>query len=138
MKLWHKVTGEKENKDLEKVVLSSWGIIVSATLKFSTWWEVEGQDPSKDFDFMWIWIKATDGSVVRHKLNPKVDAKLNPRTKKAYSTAGFNRKPIWIEKEIDLSAFVGKTITVEFEFHSLDRLYNGFRGWIIDDFRVSY
>ncbi len=28
MKLWHKVTGEKENKDLEKVVLSSWGIIV--------------------------------------------------------------------------------------------------------------
>ncbi|MCK5111871.1 MAG: S8 family serine peptidase [Arcobacteraceae bacterium] len=111
---------------------------VDATLKFSTWWEVEGQDPSKDFDFMWIWIKATDGSAVRYKLNPKVDAKLNPRTKKAYSTAGFNRKPIWIEKEIDLSAFAGKTITVEFEFHSLDRLYNGFRGWIIDDFRVSY
>ncbi len=26
--MWHKVTGEKENKDLEKVVLSSWGIIL--------------------------------------------------------------------------------------------------------------
>jgi hypothetical protein len=44
--------------------------------------------------------------------------------------------PIWTPAGADLSAYVGKQIRIRFRFDTRDALYNGFRGWMIDDVAV--
>ncbi len=38
---------------------------------------------------------------------------------------------------IDLSDFAGQIIRIQFNFDTVDELYNGFRGWYVDDFKIS-
>jgi hypothetical protein len=70
------------------------------------------------------------------KLNPAIDPVVHPREKLAFSSGGFNRKPIWTQENIDLSKYAGKTIRIKFKFNTKDALYNGFRGWLIDNLEV--
>ncbi|NOQ31486.1 MAG: S8 family serine peptidase [Helicobacteraceae bacterium] len=110
---------------------------ISATFSFATWWEIEGQDPSLDYDRMRVYVIQADGTTTEvKKLNPQIAPKIDPRKKKNFSTAGFNRAPIWSKEEINLSSYAGETIKVMFRFDTRDGLYNGFRGWIIDYVRV--
>lgn len=169
---------------------------VNATLKFSSWWEIESINPNttgfdlleiyiveegKDYNGQcndnnkstWIdgykdtiynkwnasqwsnkqknqllnaeWlIKCGDGHKYTNnepgdlvkKLNPAIDPSIENRERLPFSSGGFNRKPIWTIEDIDLSNYRGKTIRVKFKFNTIDELFNGFRGWIIDDFKI--
>jgi len=112
---------------------------VSPVLIFSTWWEVESVNPNAaGFDILKILISTDDGATYSEvkKLNPYVDPNDSNRASKPFSSGGFNRKPVWVIEELDLSSYIGKSIKVEFSFDTRDGLYNGFRGWLIDSFRV--
>ena len=44
----------------------------------------------------------------------------------------------WVQSPfIDLFPYAGQTIRIRFHFETLDTRYNGFRGWLIDDFVVD-
>lgn len=112
---------------------------ISPVLLFNTWWEVESVNPnSAGFDILEILISTDGGSTYSSikRLNPFVDPNDSNRAHKPFSSGGFFRKPVWVIEEMDLSDYVGKSIKVQFKFDTRDSLYNGFRGWVIDDFRV--
>jgi hypothetical protein len=112
--------------------------LVSTTtpfLRFRTWWEVESVNPNQSgFDIMEVQVSTDGGSsfTTIKKLNPFVDPNDSDRDAKPFSSGGFNRKPVWVLEEIDLSNYVGEVITLRFDFKTKDTQYNGFRGWIID------
>lgn len=112
---------------------------LNPTLKFWTWWEIEGVNPNeKGFDLMEVQISndpnAKDNTFKTIKLlNPKVDPNDSNRDPKPMTSGGYNRKPIWVEESIDLSSYVGQKVYVRFKFDTKDTSYNGFRGWFIDD-----
>jgi hypothetical protein len=39
----------------------------------------------------------------------------------------------WQNKTLDLSAYVGNTIQIQFDFNTVDDLFNRFEGWFVDD-----
>jgi subtilisin family serine protease len=75
------------------------------------------------------------GDLVK-KLNPAIDPVVSSRYSIPFSSGGFNRKPIWSKEVIDLSEYRGKKIRLKFKFNTVDSLYNGFRGWMIDDIKI--
>lgn len=107
-------------------------------LTVMSWWEVESVNPNASgFDLLDILISADGGSFEQVKrLNPFVDPNDSDRTHKGFSSGGFNRMPVWVEEEIDLSDYIGKKIQIRFKFDTVDGLYNGFRGWVLDDFAI--
>ena len=42
----------------------------------------------------------------------------------------------WLEKSIDLTPYLGQSVSIAFEFDDLDPLWNDFRGWMVDDVQV--
>lgn len=107
-------------------------------LRFKTWWEIEGVNPNENgYDLMDIQISVDGGDFTTVKrLNPQVDPNDDDRNHKGYSSAGFNRKPIWVMEELDLSTYAGHQVRIQFAFNTVDHLYNGFRGWIIDNLSI--
>ncbi|MGM0526743.1 MAG: S8 family serine peptidase, partial [Pseudomonadota bacterium] len=108
-------------------------------LKFETWWEIESVNPNENgYDLMEIMISVDGGDTfeVVRKLNPYVDPNDSDRAPKPFSSAGFNRKPVWVSELMDLSQYAGESIVLRFNFRTNDSLYNGFRGWIMDDIMV--
>ncbi|MGH7538003.1 MAG: carboxypeptidase regulatory-like domain-containing protein [Gemmatimonadales bacterium] len=111
-----------------------------ATLRFDTWFEIESQNPNENgFDIMSIQVQdeATGITTELGRLNPFEDPTFFPRSATPYTSAGFNRAPVWRPVFVDLSAFRGQTVRIGFAFTTVDQLYNGFRGWIIDNVQVS-
>ena len=43
----------------------------------------------------------------------------------------------WTAQACDLGAYIGQKIQLRFYFDTIDPLYNNFRGWYVDDIRVS-
>jgi hypothetical protein len=105
-------------------------------LRFKTWWEIESVNPS-NFDIMSIEID--DGEVVTPlaRLNPTTDPAEADRQALAYTSGGFKTAPSWENVAIDIRDFRGQTVRVRFVFNTVDERYNGFRGWMVDDVRVS-
>ena len=118
--------------------LSSAGI---PFVRFRTWWEIESVNPnSSGFDIMSIEISTDAGQSFTSvkRLNPFVDPNDDDRNHKGFSSAGFYRKPIWVIEELDLTEYVGQNdLVIRFNFETRDSLFNGFRGWIIDDLVVG-
>lgn len=111
----------------------------SPFLRFRTWWEIESVNPNENgYDLMEIQVSTNGGMTFQtiKKLNPYVDPNAEDRKPKPFSSGGFNRKPVWVLEEIDLSDYVGKVITLRFAFKTNDNLYNGFRGWLIDTLEI--
>jgi hypothetical protein len=107
------------------------------SLEFDTWWEIESVNPST-FDIMEVAVQdvATSSVTTLGALNPGAD----PGTSSAalpFTSGGYNAPPVWTGVAIDLSAFRGKTVRVLLRFDSRDRLYNGFRGWVVDNVRLT-
>ena len=108
---------------------------LDADLMFDTWFEIESFDPDR-FDFMRISVEdvGTGDVTVLGLLNPTVDPNGPPNV--PYTSGGYDQPPVWFNVSQSLSAFSGKSIRLIFEFETVDVLYNGFRGWILDNVRV--
>ena len=110
-------------------------------LRFKTWWEIEGVNPSS-FDIMSVQISDGESSVVRY-LNPTEDPPTpeggvaEDRRAQPYTSGGFNTAPVWQNVAIDISGLRGHTVQIRFAFNTVDENYNGFRGWLVDDVRIS-
>ena len=102
-------------------------------LRFKTWWEIESVNPST-FDKMSVEISDGESSIVKY-LNPETDPGGSPA--QPYTSGGFNTAPVWQSVAYDISRFRGKTVHVTFAFNTRDEKYNGFRGWLVDDVRIS-
>ena len=107
-------------------------------LGFQSWFEIESMNAST-FDIMEVQVEDTALPEVKTRLTT-----LNPLSDPAGRTApmpftsgGFNTAPVWKYLTADLSAYRGKTIRLHFSFATKDVLYNGFRGWIIDNLAVT-
>lgn len=108
----------------------------AATLTFWHWWEVEGVDVDR-YDLITV-SASTDGGqtwtpVVT--LNPAND--VDGESYVSYSSGGLGQAGQWLFSTVDLSAYIGSTIQLEFTFDTVDEKYNGFRGWFIDDVKVT-
>ena len=119
-----------------------------AYLAFQTWWEIESVDADA-FDILSeaIKIEVSTGSSFQEVgvLNPLIDVDGPPDipyVSGAYDFEPFTTTkplaPYWKAAVVDLTPFLhaGKVIQIRFRFDTGDDLYNGFRGWLIDDIAV--
>lgn len=125
-------TGWAITPDLDLTTLSD------ANLTFWTVWEVEGVDVPW-YDVMYI-EASTDGGanwnpVGSGQLNPLDDVNANPNV--GYSSGGVGLPPVWVHQSFSLAPFCGNVCWIRFRFDTVDQLYNGFRGWFIDDILVE-
>lgn len=112
----------------------------SAFLSYDTWFEIESVNPNASgYDIMKVSvIDLTTGHTVElGRLNPVVDPTLPDRSAIPFTSGGFNVAPVWRAAEADLSAFAGHSVQLVFSFATVDNLYNGFRGWIVDNVKVT-
>ncbi|MFZ0391254.1 MAG: IPT/TIG domain-containing protein [Calditrichia bacterium] len=112
--------------------------ISSAQLNFKTWWEIEGVDVDM-YDMMYVEISTDNGlyfeSLGHGSINPLND--VDGESWKPYSSGGLGEPGQWLNQLFDLSAYTGNIVHIRFRFSTEDELYNGFRGWFIDDFSVT-
>ncbi len=108
----------------------------AATLSLAYWYEIEGV-AALDYDIMRISVKdvATGAIAAIDSLNPTEP--VDDPDDMPFSSAGNNMAPVWSTRQFDLSAYRGKTIQLLFTFDTKDEVFNGFRGWIIDDIVVD-
>lgn len=126
-----------------------------------TWYEVESVDVAAgQYDQMEIYVgifddNKADGEPITitygttdYVLENNVFyylGDLNPETEPPgmqyphinFSSGGVNEPPIWVTLERNLSPFAGHKIKFKFTFYTKDALYNGFRGWGIDDLIIQ-
>lgn len=110
-----------------------------ASLSFWTWFEIESVNPNESgFDVMEVFIVEAGGTETSlGRLNPFSDPILENRASLPFTSGGFNKAPLWVFVEYDLTSFVGTTIQLKFNFDTRDGLYNGFRGWFVDNILVT-
>ena len=120
----------------------------AAGLTFQTWWEIESVDADA-FDLLGalgdsaaLEVVTSSGTqiVPVSSLNPRTD--LNGPPDQPVTSGGFirdqlrARPPIWVPVFVDLTEYVGDIVRIKWRFSTNDVLYNGFRGWLIDDVSV--
>ncbi|MDD4237576.1 MAG: hypothetical protein PHT62_03335 [Desulfotomaculaceae bacterium] len=108
-------------------------------MDFYSWWEIESVNPNAGgFDLMTVQVSADGGSTFTDlgRLNPYADPYEPERNSLAFTSAGFNKAAIWIPYYVDLTDYAGQNINIRFDFNTKDELYNGFRGWFVDDVKV--
>ena len=54
-----------------------------------------------------------------------------------YSSGGFNKPGVWVKHTYNLTPYVANNVKIRFRFDAFDRQFNGFRGWLIDDFAIK-
>ncbi len=111
------------------------GPLEEASLNFWSWFEIESVNPNQmGYDLMEIYVIESTGNMVHiGKLNPYTDPIIPERKSIPFTSGGFNQHPVWKFHEFDLSRFSGSAIKIQFRFDTRDGLYNGFRGWCIDE-----
>ncbi len=102
-------------------------------LRFESWFEIESVNPSH-FDLMTVRVfdADADGTGQIAQLNPAADPQ-GGAAAIPFTSGGFNRAPVWVPVTLDLSAYRGRHVRLIFSFDTRDILYNGFRGWIVDN-----
>jgi len=110
--------------------------VSSATLSFHSWWEIEGVDADR-YDLMYVEISTDNGASfnVLGKLNPVNDYDGKPYI--PFTLGGLGQPAQWSKHLFDLSQYCGTSVLLRFRFHTVDQLYNGFRGWFIDEVLVT-
>jgi hypothetical protein len=110
--------------------------VSQASLSFYTWWEIEGVDVHA-YDMMYVDVTTDGGATWTNlgKLNPIDDA--NTASYIPYSTNGVNQTGQWGKVFFNLTPYIGNQIKLRFRFNTIDSLYNGFRGWLVDNISVS-
>ncbi len=106
-------------------------------MSFWTWWEVECIDIYA-FDLMIIEISVDGGAwTALDTLNPPFSRLTGWNEWESYSSGGYLQYGHWVLWTYDLSAYAGSNLQFRFHFNTIDGLYNGFRGWLIDDFYIG-
>ncbi|MFH0879889.1 MAG: beta-galactosidase, partial [Lentisphaerota bacterium] len=88
----------------------------SATLSFRSWYETENTGTAWDKKQVYVSLDGAQWSQVLQVSGPMRH---------------------WATLSCDLSAFAGHSIRLKFVFDSMDRLFNGFRGWYVDDIDIK-
>ncbi len=91
------------------------GSVLSATLRFRSWYETEDLGTAWDRKTVLV---STNGSA----------------WSQVAQISGTNKQ--WATITVDLQAYAGKTIQVRFQFDSIDAMYNQYKGWQVDDIEV--
>jgi hypothetical protein len=114
------------------------GTATQATLSFKTWWEIEGVDVNA-YDMMYVEASVDGGQTFQAlgsgSINPAND--VDGESWRPYSSGGLGEPGQWINVSFDLTPLAGHEVVVRFRFETHDELYNGFRGWFIDDVSVT-
>lgn len=120
------------------------GIEAPVSLSFDTWWEIESVNPNEfGFDIMSVEYTIDNGATwsTLARLNPfsdPVGGDENDRAPMPYSNTGFNSAPQWLQQEpISLDALAGNVVQLRFAFRTQDGLFNGFRGWLVDNVVIT-
>lgn len=108
-----------------------------ATLAFWSWWEIESMHPSH-YDLSLVEVSIDEGASWSEvfRMNPAYDP-ISPSPPIPFTVNGMGAKPSWTFRKVNLTAFVGKKLMIRFVFDTVDSLYNGFRGWLIDELRIE-
>ena len=108
----------------------------SIMLRFNSWFDIEAVNPSS-YDLMQVSLQDVVTSEITPLgvMNPSYDPGGPANT--PFTSGGYNTPPVWVEVVQDLSAFSGRTVRILYSFDTKDVLYNGFRGWVIDNVRVA-
>ncbi|HDY89992.1 MAG TPA: hypothetical protein ENH82_17960, partial [bacterium] len=104
-------------------------------LSFWSWWEIEGVDVDT-YDMMYVEISTDNGSSfdLLGTLNPIND--VDGESYIPFSSKGLGQVGEWQKHLFDLSMYSGNDVIIRFRFDTIDALFNGFRGWFIDDVAV--
>ena len=78
----------------------------------------------------------TDTYYPLDKLNPDYEPSIQSSTV-PYSSAGINAMPVWKTYQVPVDGLAGYKVKFVFDFNSMDSLFNGFRGWGIDNVKVT-
>ncbi|MFQ6097362.1 MAG: carboxypeptidase regulatory-like domain-containing protein, partial [Armatimonadota bacterium] len=108
---------------------------LTITMLMNSWFEIESVNPHS-YDMMTVAV-STNGTDFTDlaTLNPDVDPVIS-EPEIPFGSAGSDKKPVWTLYSLDLSDYQGQTIWLRFRFDTRDALYNGFRGWVIDDIQI--
>jgi len=130
-------------------------------LTFNSWFEVESVDVAKyQYDQLNVGFiipsSENDGKAEVTVYNSNGDAitvktdtyypldKLNPEYEPSvqnanvpYSSAGVGVMPVWKTYQVPADGLAGYKVKFVFDFNSMDSLFNGFRGWGIDNVKVT-
>jgi hypothetical protein len=97
------------------------------TMTYRTWYDIE-----KDYDYLYL-AASTDEGKTWQIVNTPSCTKENP-TGANYSCGYNGQSENWIEEQVDLSAFAGKKVMLQFEYVT-DAQVNG-EGFLLDDVSV--
>lgn len=113
-------------------------LIEELILSFWTWWEVECIDIDQ-FDSMVVMVTVDEGTTwdMLVVLNPPFSRLVDWDHWESYSSGGYLQYGIWTRWFVDLSSYIGVPFRIGFWFDTRDALYNGFRGWFIDDVAIT-
>lgn len=108
----------------------------NAVLSFYSWWEIEGVD-ADGFDLMFVDISIDNGTnfEILGTLNPVND--YDGEHHIPFTIGGLGKKAKWSKNVFNLNNYRGNQVIIRFRFMTVDQLYNGFRGWLIDDVSIS-
>lgn len=104
----------------------------SPTMSFWTWYDIE-----KDYDYAYVAVSTDNGQhwTTLPASATTTDDPNGQNLGNAYTgTSGGGDKPIWIQQQVDLSAYAGKPVQVRFEYVTDGAL--ALQGMAIDDISV--
>ena len=101
--------------------------LTSATLRFSTWYSIEG-----GWDYAYV-AASTDGGKTWEALPGSQTTDYNP-VEASYGPGYTGKSGGWVEEEIDLSAYAGRKVLLRFEYVSDDA--TSLTGFAIDDIEI--
>lgn len=130
--MWYSNRADLANMTLTREVNLSQA--TKATLQFSTWYDIE-----KNFDYGYAEV-STDNGKTWSILSGKTSNTENPNGA-SYGPAFTGRSggqtekgAQWVQEQADLTAYVGKTVLLRFEYIT-DDAYNA-PGWAVDDISI--
>jgi len=109
----------------------------SLFLSFRSWFEIESQEiTGHDLMQYEILDAGTNQVLLFGQLNDELS---NPDVLESVPTTsgGVNAAPVFVLRTAPAANLGGKTVKIVFLFDSVDELYNGFRGWVVDDVRLG-
>ncbi|TMB70644.1 MAG: hypothetical protein E6J43_01455, partial [Chloroflexi bacterium] len=101
--------------------------VTSATLRFSTWYDIE-----YGWDYAYV-SASTDGGKTWQALPATDSTDFNP-VEAAYGPGYTGQSGKWVQEEVNLAAYAGKKVLVRFEYVSDDA--TSLTGFVVDNIEV--